>query len=234
LQVFDDPMKLPFPSPAVGLGLVFGWATLSAPAQSEALLDQWIAAQTNLLTWSADAVQTRTLKTLTQPLVSTGKVWMIPPDQFRWELGQPAQTIALRRREELFLVYPRLKRVEKYPLTGHSSGPWHDALALLDASFPRSRADLAAHFQLLSVIQTNGQLQVRLQPKSPSARQFLTEISVRVYTNDFSPAATELIFSDGSSLRNEFTHGVVNRPIEASRFAVTSDTNFTVVEPLGP
>ena len=141
-------------------------------------LDQWIAAQTNLHTWSADVVETRALKTLSQPLVSTGKVWVAMPNQFRWELGQPAQTIALRQPDQLFIIYPRLKRVEKYPLTGNQTGPWRDALALLDASFPRNRADLDSRFQLLSVIQTNAIIQVRLQPRSQAARKFMSEISV--------------------------------------------------------
>ncbi|MGA2174281.1 MAG: outer membrane lipoprotein carrier protein LolA [Verrucomicrobiota bacterium] len=205
---------------------------MTAGAQSDKLLDQWIAAQTNLLTWSADVVETRALKTLSQPLVSTGKVWVAMPNRFRWELGQPAQTIALRQPDQLFIIYPRLKRVEKYPLNGNQSGPWRDALALLDASFPRNRAELDSHFRLLSVIQTNAIVQVNLQPRSQAARKFMSEISVTVHTNDFSPASTELRFSDGSIMRNEFTNGIINPPLKASLFESKFDTNFTVVEPL--
>jgi outer membrane lipoprotein-sorting protein len=218
--------------PFAWLCLAFSLAAMTAQAQSEKLLDQWIAAQTNLHTWSADVVETRALKTLSQPLVSTGKVWVAMPNRFRWELGQPAQTIVLRQPDQLFIIYPRLKRVEKYPLNGNSSGPWRDALALLDASFPRSRADLDSHFQLLSVIQTNGIIQLRLQPRSQAARKFMSEISVGVHTNDFSPASTELKFSDGSIMRNDFSHGIINPPLDASLFETNSDTNFTVVEPL--
>jgi outer membrane lipoprotein-sorting protein len=214
------------------LGLAFSLAAMTARAQSEKFLDQWIAAQTNLHTWSADVVETRALKTLSQPLVSTGKVWVALPNHFRWELGQPAQTIALRQPDQLFIIYPRLRRVEKYPLTGNQTGPWRDALALLDASFPRSRADLDSRFQLLSVIQTNELIQVRLLPKSQAARKFMSEISVGVHTNDFSPASTELKFSDGSSMRNDFTNGIINPPINASLFETNFDANFTVVEPL--
>ena len=140
------PMKPPSNFPVAWLCLALSLAALSAQAQTEKLLDQWIAAQTNLHTWSADVVETRALKSLSQPLVSTGKVWVAMPNRFRWELGQPAQTIALRQPDQLFIIYPRLKRVEKYPLTGNQTGPWRDALALLDASFPRNRADLDSHF----------------------------------------------------------------------------------------
>ena len=100
------------------------------------------------------------------------------PDRFRWELGQPAQTIALRQPDQLLIIYPRLKRVEKYPLRAAQPGPWKDALALLDASFPRSRADLESHFRVLSVTETNSMMRVTLQPKSASARKFMAEIQV--------------------------------------------------------
>src|SRR4051812_40808007 len=64
----------------------------------------WLAAQTNLQTWSADLTQTRRLKTLTQPLTSTGHVWFVAPNQFRWEIGSPAQTIAVRAGEEMLVI----------------------------------------------------------------------------------------------------------------------------------
>ena len=220
--------------PVAWLCLAFGLVAIAAQAQGEKFLDQWIAAQTNLLTWSADVVETRALQTLSQPLVSTGKVWVALPNHFRWELGQPAQTIALRQPDQLFLIYPRLKRVEKYPLLGHQPGPWRDALALLDASFPRNRADLDSRFRVLSVIQTNTLVQVNLQPRSQAARRFMSEISVTVRTNDFSPASTELKFSDGSMMRNDFANGIINSPLKASLFESNFDANFTLVEPLRP
>ena len=124
-------------------------------ADQSPLLDRWFSAQTNLHTFSADLVQTRTLKVFSQPLVAAGKAWVAVPDHFRWELGSPPQTIALRQPDTLFIIYPKLKRAEKYPLGGSQPGPWRDALALLEASFPRSRADLETHFRILSVTPTN-------------------------------------------------------------------------------
>jgi outer membrane lipoprotein-sorting protein len=59
----------------------------------------------------------------------------------------------------------------------------------------------------------------------------MSEISVTVHTNDFSPASTELKFSDGSSMRNDFTNGIINLPLNASLFESNFDANFTVVEP---
>src|SRR4051812_23933481 len=51
-------------------------------ADTNAVLSTWIAAQTNIHTWSADVVQTRTLKSLTQPLTAYGHVWFEAPNRF--------------------------------------------------------------------------------------------------------------------------------------------------------
>jgi len=171
---------------------------------------------------------------LAQPLVSTGRVWVAVPDRFRWELGQPAQTIALRQPDRLLIIYPRLKRAEKYPLNSARPGPLKDALALLEASFPRNRADLESRFRVLTVTATNATVQVGLQPKSASARKFMSEIQVCFHTNDFSLASTELRFSDGSRLRNDFTRAVLNAPLDQALFEARLDPDFTVVAPLGP
>ena len=224
----EQPLSRPAARPGGAL-----LAAADATAQPSAtLLDRWIAAQTNLHTWTADCIQTRSLKVLSQPLVSRGKVWVMAPDRFRWELGQPAQTIALRQPDQLLILYPRLKRVEKYPLGGAQPGPWKDALALLEASFPRSRADLESHFRVLSMTETNSMMQVTLQPRSASARKFMAEIQVDVSTNGFSPIATELRFSDGSSMRNDFTNVVLNAPFGEDLFEAKLDPSFSVVEPL--
>jgi outer membrane lipoprotein-sorting protein len=202
-------------------------------ADNDAQFNKWFEVQTNLQSWSGDFTQTRSLKVLAQPLVSTGRVW-VTPGQFRWELGQPVQTIVLRKPDQLLIIYPRLKRAEKYPLEGVPTGPIKDALALLDASLPRDRATMEKNFLLVSATETNSILQMTLQPRSDSARKFISEILIGFHTNDFSIAATEMKFADGSSLRNDFTNVVINQPIPSAMFEAKLSPDFTVVEPLKP
>jgi len=215
--------------------LLAGWLFFSQlPGRGADLVDRWIAAQAGLHTWTADIVQTRGFKTLAQPLVSSGKVWVAVPDRFRWELGQPAQTIALRQPAMLTIIYPRLKRAEKYSLAASQTGPWKDALALLEAGFPRSRTNLESQFQILALTQTNGVASLTLQPRSGAARKFVARLEISFRADDFSPVGTALVFSDGSSLRNEFSHSVLNEPLDAQLFEAKLASDFTVVEPLKP
>lgn len=211
--------------------LLAGWVATQA-AETHAVLDAWLAGQTNLRTWSAVCVQTRSLQTLAQPLVSTGRVWFAAPDRFRWELGQPAQTIAVRQGDDLTLAYPRLRRAERYSLGPNRSGPWRDALALLEAGFPRDRAHLESQFRLLSVTSTNDTWELSLQPGRPAARRFISEVRVALATHDSTLRATELIFADGSRMRNDFREILVNPPIDDAMFRPPVEAGYTVTDPL--
>jgi outer membrane lipoprotein-sorting protein len=193
--------------------------------------NQWFAVQTNMQNWSAGFIQTRSLMALSQPLESTGKIW-VRPGQFRWELGQPPQTIVVRNPDELLLLYPRFKRAEIYALDKIPPGPIKDAMALMDVSIPRDRATLDEHFQLLSATITNSILQMTLQPKSASARQFVSRVVIGFHTNNYIIAGSAMEFSDGSTLRNNFTNVVFNQPMSPDLFATNIPPDYSVVEPL--
>jgi outer membrane lipoprotein-sorting protein len=204
----------------------------AAWAVDNPLIASWLAAQTNIHSWSADFTQIRSFKSLTQPLTATGHVWFSEPNRFRWELGKPAQTIAVRARDEMLVIYPRLKRVERYPLNGNQAGEWRDALALLESGFPRSEAEIDSRFKILSQVATNQTCELTLQPKSPAARKMMPQIKIAFGTNDFALRATELQFADGSSMRNDFANPVLNPPVEQELFAPVIEPDFKIVEPL--
>ena len=207
-------------------------ATLPSPLATQPLLSSWFNVQTNLQTWSADFIQTRTFKSLTQPLVATGQVWFAEANRFRWELVRPPQTIAVRAPDDLLIVYPRLKRVEKFPLSGPAQGQWRDALALLEAGFPRSEADLLSRFRLLSQTISNSVCSLTLQPKSASARRLMPQIRIEFTTNTLELCATELRFADGSSMRNDFQNGKLNPLLASNLFNPVIEAGYTVVAPM--
>jgi outer membrane lipoprotein-sorting protein len=207
--------------------------TLSLPAaELNPAVASWLAAQTNIQTWSADFVQTRTLKSLVDPLTTTGHLWFAEPSRFRWELGHPAQTIAVRAPEGLLVIYPRLKRVEKFSLTGLQTGPWRDALALLDTGFPRRAEDLQKQYNIVSQTVKDGAGELVLQPKSAAAQRMIPQLKIQFDTGNSSLRGTELQLADGSSMRNEFQNPVLNPPIDPQLFAPIIPSDYKVVEPL--
>jgi outer membrane lipoprotein-sorting protein len=203
-----------------------------ADAAEQPPLTRWLDAQKSIHTWTADVTQTRALKTLSQPLISHGHVWFNAPNRFRWEIGTPSQTIAIRQPEQMLVIYPRLQRAEKYPLNGQAAGPWKDTLALLEAGFPRSQAELESQFKVLSERDTNSLHEISLQPKSASARRMMPLIKITFSPQDLSLKATELQFADGSSMRNDFTNQQLNPKLDETLFTPPIPPDYKIVEPL--
>jgi outer membrane lipoprotein-sorting protein len=211
------------------------WLILSlAPARAadtNALLTAWFHAQTNLHTWSADLTQTRTLKALAQPLVATGRVWFAAPNRFRWELGRPAQTIAVRGPQELLILYPRFQRAERYPLQGAAAGPWSEGLSLFEAGFPRRREDLERRFHIGSVRVTDRECELTVEPRAPAARRLMPQFRIVFGTAALDLRATELVLGDGSILRNDFTNAVLNPALDPALFEPEIGPGFRVSAP---
>jgi outer membrane lipoprotein-sorting protein len=207
-------------------------ASLLFSLDAGAVLDAWFAAQRDLHSWSAEFVQTRTLKTLTQPLTAAGRLLFAAPNDFRWELGRPAQTIALRNGADLYVIYPALKRAEHYSLGATAPRQWRDAMSLLNAGFPRNRQEFESQFRVASVVESNGLWLLGLEPKSKFARQMMPELRIALTTNDFSLASTEMVFVDGSAMRNDFTKAVLNPALDTNAFRWTPPPDYKVTEPL--
>ena len=214
------------------MALVIACHAEAASAETNALVAAWLAAQTNVHAWSARLVQTRTLKALEQPLVSTGRVWFAAPNRFHWELGDPPQTIAVRQAQELWVIYPDLKRAERYPLAGAQAGRWRELFALFEAGFPRSQSEMTATFRINSQTISNDVVELALQPRAAGARRMMPQIKVAFETNRFSLRATEMQFADGSKLRNDFTNAEMNPQIDERLFEPRLGPDFQVVEPL--
>ena len=212
--------------------LVLGiWSFSANAAETNSVLSNWIAAQTNIHTWSADVVQTRTLKSLTQPLTAKGHVWFEAPNRFRWELGNPPQTIAVRGPEEMLVIYPRLKRAERYPLTGEQAGQWRDVMKLLEAGFPRSQSEMESQYNILAQNVTDNVCEMTLQPKSAMARKMMPQIKIGFSTKDSSLRFTELQFADGSTMRNDFENPQLNPKLDESLFAPKIESDYKIVQP---
>lgn len=201
-------------------------------AYDNTLLDEWLVKQVAIKTWAANVVQTRKIKSLLRPLESRGQVWFVQPNQFRWQLGDPPRTIAVRTQQELLFVYPKLKQMERYPFNNITDPAMQQALALLEVGFPSNPERFHARYELLSVTTTGGVRRFELQPKDEQARRLLNKVRLDVLTQGMILLATELEFPDGSTMRNAFSKHKLNIKIDESLFRIEAK-DYQVVEPLG-
>jgi len=216
-------------APIVGAACLL-MPTRGAAADASAAIDAWITSQRDLRTWSADFTQTRTLKSLTKPLVSAGKAWFASPDRFRWETFSPAPTVAVRDADQMLVIYPRLKRAERYSLG--TSGPMGDLLSVLDAGFPRDRKTFDAKFRLISATVTEGRWEFRMEPARHLARKFVPRLAVWVSADRHELMSFEITFTDGSRMHTTFTGAIVNQPIPDEVFRPRIPPDVTLTEPL--
>ena len=93
---------------------------------------------------------------------------------------------------------------------------------------------MESRFRILSQTVSNQTCELVMQPKSASARQMMPQLKITFNTNDFSLAATELQFADGSTMRNDFMNPVLNPKISPDIFAPKIESDFKIVEPLKP
>jgi outer membrane lipoprotein-sorting protein len=108
---------------------------------------------------------------------------------------------------------------------------WRDTMSLLQAGFPRDRKEFESKFQILSLAQSSGVWQLALQPKSVFARRMMPELNIGLATNNFLLASTELVFVDGSTMRNDFTNAVLNPPLDEKLFEWSPPSDFKVTNP---
>lgn len=207
------------------------WSFHASAAEPIPVVSAWLDAQANIHTWSADFIQTRTLKSLSQPLTSPGHLWFAEPNHIRWELGHPAKTVAVIGPQEMVLIYPRLRRAERYPIAGTQGGQWGDIMKLLQAGFSRNRADLEAEYNIVDQQVTGDVCVVILEPKSAAARRMMPQIKIGFSTKDFTLRSSELQFADGSTLRNDYSNSQLNPKLEQSLFDQTIPSDFKVTEP---
>ncbi|MEM7584398.1 MAG: outer membrane lipoprotein carrier protein LolA [Acidobacteriota bacterium] len=216
-----------------GLALVCGLATPAplAAASERHVLDAWLAEQTEIATWSAQVKQTRTLAAIVRPLETEGEVWFQRPNRFRWQLGDPPRTIAVRTADELMLLYPRLRQAERYAFGG-DRGAWKPALALLEVGLPNDPEGFDERYEVLSVDEVEAIWGFDLQPVAAEARRLIQRVRLEISETDLKLLATELTFPDGSIMRNDFSDHQLNPELDPALFTVELEDDYEVVEPL--
>lgn len=197
---------------------------VGAAEPDEEALDAWLERQGQIKTWSADVVQTRRLRSLTRALQSRGRVWFVRPNRFRWEIGReqgsPPRTIAVRTGEELLVAYPRLEHVERYRYDEQQDPGLRQALDLLEVGLPADPQAFHARYELLRGEQSEGVWRFELEPRHEEARRLIERVRLEVATEDSRLLATELVFANGSELRNEFSNHRLDPDLPDDLFAI--------------
>jgi outer membrane lipoprotein-sorting protein len=209
-------------------------ADVNALSEAEASerLDAWLLHQAEIQSWTADVVQIRELRSLVKPLETAGQVWFARPDRFRWQLGDPPRTVAIRSGEELVISYPRLRQLERYALGGELDPMWRYVLDLLEVGFPSDAASFHGRYDLSIAQAIPEGWRFRLQPSAEQARRLLEAVQIEVAREDLRLLATELIFPDGSRMKNRFSNHRIDPELAPALFEVEVGEDWQESSPL--
>ena len=188
------------------------------------ILQPWFNQQTNVVAWSADFIQIRTLPTFNRPLQEPGHVDYKSPGYFRWVIGSPPRTIVLGQPSEMTVAYPFLNQVEHYPLGPAAPRQWRDMISLMQAGMPRDQKDFLSQFKILSLTNSTQNWIVQMQPTHPEARQMIPHLDITLNTRNFLLVSTRLVFADGTTMESRYTNQTLNPSLPDSLFQWKSES----------
>lgn len=190
----------------------------AAPGPDLGPVKKWVASQAEIESLSADFVQTRSFRTLRDPLERRGHVWFQAPDAFRWELGSPPTRILLRYKEEMAMIEPQKKRAERMDPGAMAERAGQPKLGLMEFPFASDFAEFERQFEILDVQLEGARCALTLRPREREARKVVRKIELQFDTSNNHLLVFEITFRDGSSLRNVFTRTEINGRIDPHIF----------------
>ncbi|MFT3992076.1 MAG: outer membrane lipoprotein carrier protein LolA [Luteolibacter sp.] len=187
---------------------------LSTLHAQDAVLEAWLKRQSQISTLQADFTQERKLPALKNPVVTPGRIAFSKPDKLRWQLGEPAETLAVSDGKTLSLIQVGEKKARQI----EADSPQAARYALLTGKAFESLDAFTRAFEINSIQITSGIHQYTLKPKDRKFRLQVPWIFL-----DIDPAKNELRvmemeLQDNSRVRTLFKNPVFNQSIADSTF----------------
>ena len=217
-----------FPRALLLVALLAGASMPAAAADPVDLapVRRWLAKQEELRTLQADFTQTRAYKNLRDPLAAPGRLWYTAPGSFRWEVGDPAKTVVLRKGENYYVINPAKKRAERTPTAAFNRPGGGGRAPVVDFPFARNFEDFNRRFEVLAATTEGTRCHLEILPRDAQARSALAAIRLDFDTETGRLASFEFVTRDGSSLRNEFSNVRTDAKIDPRQY----DYDFTGYE----
>ncbi|MDR3402885.1 MAG: outer membrane lipoprotein carrier protein LolA [Chthoniobacter sp.] len=187
---------------------------------------KWLIKQDELHTVQADFIQTRALRALRSPIATPGHIWFGGADTLRWELGEPAKTIVIRKGDTYSLIQPAKKKVERYKAASIAKNGGAMGFAMMNFPIAKDFADFTRQFETLTVNVADNRCHLEILPRDAQAKKMLEAIKIDFDTTSGHLISFELATRDGSSMRSDFTNVRLNQKIDRHVF----DYDFTGYE----
>jgi len=196
------------------LPLLFLLAGLSSVRGDVAALDAWLTRQSSIRSLEVSFTQERKLPALKQPLSTPGKLSFAKPNRIRWQLGEPAQTLAISDGTTLTLIEDAGKSVRQIP----ADSPRAARFSMLSGESFSSPQAFHNAFTIVEWRVALGIHQYTLQAKDRRMRAEVPWIFIDIDSKANELRALEMELRDKSRVRTMFHHPRFNLEFPADRF----------------
>jgi outer membrane lipoprotein-sorting protein len=195
-------------------GLLSFAATESSHSQSSApdisVVERWLATNSGVGALKIDFVQTRRMRSVSQE----GTLWLdYSNHRFRWQSGDPAQTIVVSLGKNILIIRTPMKKYEVRP-AGSGGAP---GMAALANGFPRSLPEFQQKYRVLEIRPESNTQRIVARPLGEGGRGVQTFTFV-VDATHFRLLGIEIDLEDGSSVHTIFSRVETNVAMAADLF----------------
>jgi outer membrane lipoprotein-sorting protein len=199
--------------------------TNSAPL-SEADLKSLLAGIRQNRTTQADFQEERVIRLMKKPILSSGKVWFQPPNEFRREVKGNSPSLTVSDGRQLWIYYPNFKSAERYPL-GKGS-PLDSTVAAINSSL--NLENLENSFKI-SAAKTDNGYELTLLPRAPSMKRVFQKLDLRI-NDQLRVERTDMLLPNGDRIVTTYSNQT-RGPVPASMFEFTPPAGTEISTPLG-
>lgn len=193
---------------------VAGPSAAQSPAPDLSVVEKWLSTNTGIRSVRIDFTQTRKMKALNVPITQDGTLWLdYVGHQFRWQIGDPPNTIVVSLGENVLIIRTPGKKYEVRK-AGTGDAP---AMAAMAKGFPRTLEDFKARYQVLETRPEANTQRIVTRPLGEGGRGVRTFTFV-VAASHFRLLGIEIDLEDGSSVQTVFRKVEPNVPVTPELF----------------
>lgn len=183
-------------------------------ASDISVVERWLATNSGVSSLKIDFTQTRRMRSVKVPLRQDGTLWLdYANHRFRWQSGDPAQTIVVSLGSKILIIRTPMKNYEVRP-AGSGGAP---GMAALANGFPRSLPEFQKKYNVLEIRPEANTRRIVARPLGESGRGVQTFTFV-VDASHYRLLGIEIDLEDGSSVDTVFRHVETNAAVSRSLF----------------
>lgn len=202
--------------PVVGLLGLFHptMAAAQSSAPDMSIVERWLATNSGVGSLKIDFTQTRTMRAVKVPVRQDGSLWLdYSTHRFRWQTGEPAQTIVVNVGKNILIIRTPMKKYEIRP-AGSGGTP---GMAAMANGFPRTLPEFQQKYRVLETRPDANTLRIVARPLGEAGRGVETFTFV-VDGTHFRLLGFEIDLEDGSSVDTVFRQVAANVPVTQALF----------------